>query len=71
VLVSPFSISTALAFTLEGAAEGKTAAQLRQAVGCPPEHDAHKLHHDVRSSPPYVRLITAFHFVILFIKLFS
>jgi serpin B len=29
------------------------------------------LHHDVRSSPPYVHLITAFHFVILFIKLIS
>jgi hypothetical protein len=39
-----------------GAAEGKAAAQLRQAVGYPPEHDAHKLHHDVCSLISAVRL---------------
>jgi serine protease inhibitor len=64
VFVSPFSVSTALALTLEGAAEGKTAAQLRQAVGYPPEHDAHKLHHDVRSLITAVRPSHLLNFII-------
>jgi serpin B len=48
VFVSPYSVGTALALTLEGA-KGDTAGQLKKAIGYGPDHDPQKLHHDIAS----------------------
>jgi serine protease inhibitor len=48
VFVSPYSVGTALALTLEGA-KGDTAGQLKKAIGYGPDHDPQKLHHDIVS----------------------
>lgn len=48
VFISPYSVGTALALTLEGA-KGDTAGQLKKAIGYPHDYPHEKLHHDVTS----------------------
>jgi hypothetical protein len=69
VFVSPYSVGTALALTLEGA-KGDTAGQLKKAIGYGPDHDPQKLHHDIVSLIYSVRFSsTRLHHSFIFIIL--
>jgi serine protease inhibitor len=57
VFISPYSVGTALALTLEGA-KGDTAGQLKKAIGYPHDYPLEKLHHDVTSLINAVRIPT-------------
>jgi serpin B len=63
VFVSPYSVWTALALTLQGA-QGDTAAQLKKAIGYETDYDPLNLHHDVVSLFQAVRCACALLFIL-------